>query len=249
MFGNIPVDHRLSQRLPLCPIKSSVDRGTHAAVYAQYGRSLQGKRASPVTDAEIEFGTALAGPSTRGGLLVVLQQPAPSQRYTGNFDEDVMSCATLQYLDEALRLVGYGSLEDISCFDAFPFYLEETNPDRAPLEMRQAYKIFKEMVRLKRPDVIITAWKAPRITEFQQFGGKGVGAANGDRNVMVDEHCIRLVNAFHPSYAVNYNPNESCFHQLFLLELATVNVQAEPWMRKLRNICRQRTREIRNQNS
>ena len=57
---------------------------------------------------------------------------------------------------------------------------------------------------------------------------------------MVSSRPIKLVNTFHPSYAINFYPNESYFWQLFLLETAKAFRELdskwveEPWIPTLR---------------
>lgn len=60
-------------------------------------------------------------PETKGGVVIVLQQPAEHQRYFSDYYQTAKDCNTLDAIDEVCKAVtGYG-LEKISCFDAFPF--------------------------------------------------------------------------------------------------------------------------------
>lgn len=242
---DIPIDHRLKRFLVRPRIDSSADVGAHRMLYEDHGRSLQRSqsRSFPVSDPEIDFGSWLARPDARGGLVVALMQPARSQRYSGSFEQIKRECATLNYLDDALQGIGLVGLEDVTCIDALPFYLESPKVKTAPPEMRAAYEVFLEMVRRKKPDVILGAWQGPEALGDVQYSSKGVGAVDDTRTVVVDGHPIKIVNAFHPSYAINYNPNESCFRQLFLLEMTKAfaeldgNWKEEPWMQSLRANC------------
>jgi hypothetical protein len=61
----------------------------------------------------------------------------------------------------------------------------------------------------------------------------------------------QLVNAFHPSYAVNYNPHESCFRQLLILEttqacgLYAGRWHNKCWMDDMREQCKKRASALR----
>lgn len=249
---DIPIDHRLKRYLSGTQIESATDHGSHRIIYEEYGRSLRQSqsRSTPISSEEIIFGSKLAEPDTCGGLLVALMQPGRSQQYIGSFEESLTECATLNYLDHAARTLGSVGLKDITCVDALPFYPDSVKVSNAPPEMRIAYETFLRMIRYKKPDVILCAWKVPQRFGFVQYSSKGVGKVDDTEVISVDGHPIKLVNAFHPSYAINYHPNESCFRRLFVLEMAKAFAeldagwQEELWMRDLRAYCRQRASEL-----
>jgi len=249
---DIPIDHRLKRSLSQPQNNARTRIGAHALIYKGYRRLLQTTQARlPLrSEKEIEIGEWLAGPMRHNGLVVALLQPAPKQEYKGSFEQVKVECATLKYLDNAFQGIASASLADTSCFDAFPFHLATVRKGISPPEMRMAYEIFLKMVREKKPDVIFCAWQAPEMFEDLQYSSKGVGAVNGTEIAVVDGHPIKLINAFHPSYAINYHSNESCFRQLFLLEMAKAFGEQngrwleDPWMQMLRAYCRQRASDL-----
>lgn len=251
-FG-IPVDHRLKPLLSSQPQKPSwIALGSHQSTLEQYGCEIdQSESCSPASTRDgIRFAKWLAGPMQQGGLLVALLQPARTQRYTGDCENDKDECATLYWPHEILRLVGGSSLWKTSSFDAFPFCLNWPRNKECPPEMRNAYGIFQQMIRQKKPDVILCAWQRPKGFGEAQYCSKGIGATNETETIMVCGRPIKLVNAFHPSYAINFHPNESCFRHLFLLETAKAFAELdsrweeEPWMHSLRACCQQRASEL-----
>lgn len=68
-------------------------------------------------------------------------------------------------------------------------------------------------------------------------------------HVMASGHRIVRVNAFHPSFAMNYNPDLSCLRQLLILEVAQAcglyrgDWLNKRWMDELRERCKSITRE------
>ena len=177
----------LPRSLPRSLTKPRAGVGAHGSIYEGYGRSLQQNqtRSPRPSDYEIEFGSQLAEPRSRGGLVVASLQPSRGQRYTGSFEQGSKEVATLNHLDDALQMMGL-SLKGISCIDAFPFHLGRMNVESAPSEMCAAYEVLLEMVRQKKPDVIICAWKAPERFGFGQYCSKCVGAVNYTEVIVVD---------------------------------------------------------------
>jgi hypothetical protein len=107
------------------------------------------------------------------------------------------------------------------------------------------------MVRAKEPDIILCCFKTetqnPLVEKLQS---RGVG-----QNIFPDNPELTgfgfsstLVNAFHPSYAINYYPISSCFKQLLVLEFTKAfalwrqSWTEEPWMKGLRDECRIKTK-------
>lgn len=250
---DIPIDHRLKPLLSSQPQKRSrIAFGSHQSILGQYGReSHRSESSSPASSEDgIRFARWLAGPKQQGGLVIALLQPARNQRYTADCENVKNECATLYWLDDILRLIGCSSLRKTSCFDAFPFRLEWPRNKEIPSVMRKAYLVFLQMICQKKPDVILCAWQPPKGFEEAQYCSKGIGATDETETVMISGRPVKLVNAFHPSYATNFHPNESCFRQLFLLETAKAFGELDgrwvetPWMHTLRACCRQRASDL-----
>lgn len=55
-------------------------------------------------------------------VVIVLQQPAEHQHYFSHHHQTVKDCDTLDAVHEVCKAVIGRGLEEISCFDAFPFH-------------------------------------------------------------------------------------------------------------------------------
>ncbi|KAJ9612588.1 hypothetical protein H2200_004185 [Cladophialophora chaetospira] len=117
--------------------------------------------------------------------------------------------------------------------------------------MRVANKTFIDMVTAKRPDVIISCFgrNTSKNELVKYFGSGGIDGPSG--HVTMGGVPMRRVNAFHPSYAVNYYPTYSCFRRLLLLEFCHAfgvwcgDWQEQAWMDVLREICRDKAQALR----
>ena len=250
---HIPIDHRLRSLLRPDPPASDLcaGRGKHAMILEQYGRDLR-IAGEKISLPEIEFTKTLAIPETKGGVLVLLQQPAPNQQYDGHdFNTIIQGCETLKTIDNVLRAVVGSSLKDTSCFDAFPFQKVPipVRSETGYFEYGEAYNVCKEMIQQKQPDVVLCCYQSPDTTKFKLLYSLGVGKMRTSRVRLGDRFCIP-VNAFHPSYAVNYNKGESCFRTLYMLEALKAFYEfngtwtESKWMDQLRSFCMKRAKDL-----
>jgi hypothetical protein len=236
---NIPIDHRL--RALLQPHLAKI--GKHVDLFEQYGNSLQ-DAGKAITLQEIQFGRKLAMPRTKGGVVILLERPPKHQRYDGDFDHVVQQCATLRAIDDVLRNICGSSLEETSCFDAFPFQ----NGVRGDNDF-EAYEVFKEMMKEKKPEVVLCCYRSPDATLFDFISSIGVGKMHTRQFPLGGQFCTP-VNAFHPSLAVNYNKSESCFRNLYILEALKAFHEIDgawtdqDWMHELRSFCAKRVDDL-----
>ncbi|KAH7136150.1 hypothetical protein B0J11DRAFT_556701 [Dendryphion nanum] len=208
---------------------------------------IRDDRTTP-TKYEAGFAAWLAKPDLTGGMVVALQQPAKSQVFTADVERVRDECDTLAYLDKSLTFVnGPGGLKTTSVFDAFPFITKQISSKELPSEARHAYDTFISMVEAKKPEVLFACWRIHGQDDLI-FSGKGLGKTNEVQRLKLSNgHVVRVVNGFHPSYAANYCPNESCFRRLFAMELCKALCelnsawQEDDWMDHLRRKCRERT--------
>lgn len=105
--------------------------------------------------------------------MIALLRPAREQRYERSVEQIKVECATLNYLDNVLQGIASASLVDTSCFDAYPFYLETPREGISLPKMRDAYKTFLQMVRQKKSDLILCAWRAPKVSGDVHYSSKG----------------------------------------------------------------------------
>ena len=220
-------------------------------ILEEYGRVLYNAREN-ISLPEIQFAKTLAMPETKGGVLVLLQQPAPNQRYNGrDFTTIIQDCETLRAVDNVLRAVVGSSLEETSCFDAFPFQKVRipTWSETGYFEYNEAYDVCKQMILEKQPDVVLCCYQSPDTTKFDLLYSLGVGKTRTYTVKLGTRSCIP-VNAFHPSFAVNYNKSESCFRTLYMLETLQAfhkfngTWRESGWMDQLRAFCINRAKDI-----
>ncbi|KAF2259628.1 hypothetical protein CC78DRAFT_57270 [Lojkania enalia] len=241
----IPIDHRLK------PLFSSglsipnpfVGPGDHARAIESYGCRLQ-KRRRDISEDEVKFAKWLAMPETKGGVVIVLQQPAKHQRYFSDHHQTVKDCDTLDAVDEVCKTVtGYG-IEKISCFDAFPFQKLPVSENLGLYEeeLDEAYAIFLYMIEQKQPDVVLCCYRSPHSTKYKDFQCIGIGRTR-DCQVTVRGRRYTCVNCFHPSYALNYLEDKSELRSLFIIEATQAFRRANgtwresSWMSGVRDDC------------
>ena len=248
----MPVDHRLRPLLHPDLLLPDPDPrlGKHVTFLEQYGLALQSKDQS-LSPAEIQFAKSLAMPETKGGVVIVLRQPAPNQQYDSrDFGRIIQECETLKAIDDVLRAIIGSSLKETSCFDAFPFQKVPipTSSETGYSEYDEAYSVYKEMIQEKQPHVVLCCYKSPDKTKFKLLYSIGVGMTREFPVKLKVGSCI-AVNGFHPSYAVNYNRTESCFRTLYMLEMLKAhrinqNWTDQEWMNQLRTFCRGRVNDL-----
>jgi hypothetical protein len=254
LCNGIPVDHRLIPFLQRIRLTQTNLYANHAHKVEEYGSSMLREDYSRPTKEEIEFTKWMAKPDNQGGVLIAIKQPAISQRYYAEDHYRTMDeCASLAYLNEAINfIVGTGGISTVSVFDAFP-YITKIVKDREKLSSsaNSAYTTFLHMVELKRPAVVFGGWNMRETTVEPYYSSTGVGAENMHSQIeLSDGYRINVVNGFHPRYAANFIPYESCFRRLFTLELtkafsiANNSWSEQPWMSGLRAKCKRRVKEL-----
>lgn len=251
----IAVDHRLRRLIQATTLKVTLEEGAHQDALRARGRLL-GRSA-----AEIDVTAKLAGPSTRGGIAVALQQPRETHPFDEGLDAVIDDCATLAALDELFVTASGGKLSirtNVSVIDLLPFISQTEMNRMTNEELRASFSASANAFCEKQPDVVLCAGKfrLPQSSRFHDKGevykieSLGVGKTFGDRTIVrlraEDRSLIRIykVNSFHLSYALNYRPHYSCLRQLQLLTVIEACTQAktgswedQTWMQSLRGTC------------
>lgn len=251
---NVAVDHRLLPLFKPLPTTGSDHPGSnHLNLIQRLGDKHH------IPSEEIGVTVDLASPESVGGICFILQQPAGNHPYHLGTDTVIKSCPTLDALLQVWSTVSCGSPRP-SIFDRLPFICPK---DRlSPTLKTEVEEQSLAIIRAKRPDVVVCMWRRKWdkytrnyeevITGFSALEGVGVG-----RTFAIPDHELgpglrtRRVNAFHPSYSVNYNPHVSCFRQLLMLEVAqacgiySCEWHNEDWMTDLRMHCARKTKELR----
>ncbi|KAF2259624.1 hypothetical protein CC78DRAFT_591810 [Lojkania enalia] len=241
----VPIDHRLKPLFStgLITLNPYISSGGHAREIESYGRYLQEYRVD-ISDNEVKFAKWLSMPETKGGVVIVLQQPAEHQRYFSDHHQTVKDCDTLDAVDEVCKAVtGYG-IERISCFDAFPFHKIPVSKSLEKYEenLDEAYAIFLRMIEQKQPDVVLCCYRSPHSTKYKDFQCIGIGRTR-DYQVTVQGQRYTCVNCFHPSYALNYLEDKSALRSLFIIEATQAFRRANgtwresSWMTHVRENC------------
>lgn len=241
----VPIDHRLEPffGIGLTTPDPFVGPGGHARAIESYGRRLQNYRGD-ISDNEVKFAKWLAMPETKGGVVIVLQQPAEHQRYFYDHHQTVKDCDTLDAVDEVCKAVVMCGLEKISCFDAFPFHKIPVSKslDKYEEELDEAYAIFLHMIQQKQPDVVFCCYRSPHPNKYKDFQCIGIGRTR-DYQVTVQGQRYTCVNGFHPSYALSYLEDRSALRSLFTIEAtqafhrANSTWRESSWMTDVRENC------------
>lgn len=241
----VPIDHRLEPLLGtgLTTPGPFIGSGGHAQIIESYGRRIQ-NYGEDVSDNEVKFAKWLAMPETKGGVVIVLQQPAEHQRYFSNHHQTVEDCNTLDAVDEVCKAVTGCGLEKISCFDAFPFHKIPLSKSLYSYEeaLDEAYAIFLDMIQQKQPEVVFCCYRSPHPTKYKDFQCVGIGRTR-DYQVTVQGQLYTCVNGFHPSYALNYLEDKSALRSLFIIEAmhafrrANGTWRESSWMTDVRENC------------
>lgn len=121
----------------------------------KYASELRNHR---IPDEEIDCTRQLAGPFSRGGLLILLIEPREHHPWQAGIRRVILDCRTLRALEEG---VGIGSNEtlsltnDISVLDLRPFIWSGLRNNIQKDQLVQLHDLVFEAIRAKRPDTIL----------------------------------------------------------------------------------------------
>lgn len=168
----------------------------------------------------------LAKPETTGGVVVILERPSNAERtrYGGGYHTVISKTKTLK---EVARLImfatgGTQTIKDVTVLDAFPL---QPHDDPALHGTKKMSKLLKELLAAKRPDVVISCFKAGQHDGFiklLQHPGVGHESNNSSKSIVVSPpvHHFNKIDAFHPSFAFYHNASDDCFIQLLQLQFS-----------------------------
>jgi hypothetical protein len=236
MCLEIPIDHRLEPLLG-ARLATPGGPGRHTREIEKYGQRLQ-KDGEYISDKEVKFAKWLAKPDTKGGVVIVLLQPAEHQRYFSDHQQTVKDCDTLDAVDEVCKAVTGRGLEKISCFDVFPFHKTPVGKSDED-ELDKAYAIFLRMIQQKQPDVVFCCYRSPHPTKYRDFQCNGI-RHTGEYEVSFQGKHYTCVCGFHPSSALNYLEDKSALRTTFIVQAtqafrrANGTWRASSWMIEVR---------------
>ncbi|KAL4899014.1 hypothetical protein BDW74DRAFT_164108 [Aspergillus multicolor] len=249
----IPVDHRLVNIVKNLHLPLYTESSDHLNILKTWGESstCDGKS---LERSRIHHGLELAKPATKGGVLVALLQPHRRQEFDKGFVADLQDCATTDSVSDLIQAATGGRMgvDEVSVFDTLPYCTESTDNDDI---LQLAQDAFQKMVQAKKPDVVLSCYQALRSDTsnaiVRGLSSRGVGKVHDKLEfVLKDGTTIKRINAFHPSYAVNYHRTYSCFRRLLLVEFvqafmhcSEAGIEAN-WIRELRQDCARVARDL-----
>ncbi|EYE98323.1 uncharacterized protein EURHEDRAFT_512595 [Aspergillus ruber CBS 135680] len=243
-----PIDHRLRQLIRKDqPINTDED-SEHVRILQRFGKDLKIGQRDYLSTYDLSFGLELARPESKASVVVVLLQPHSTQDNSNGFLAGRDACSTIKAVSDLISAVTNSKLglDDISNFEG---------PEGDNI-IGQAQSVFADMIRAKQPNVVISCFRImPSNSIVRNLRCRRLGYSfdfdpQGSKQLAESDLSLIRVNAFHPSYAINYHPEFSCFKRLFVLEFTKAfalwrNDWADvEWMRLLRYECIEQESEI-----
>lgn len=246
----VAVDHRIRSLFKPIRIQTQVRmQGNHAG--ARLLERLAGGRTDRyIAKDEIDITLELFGPQATGGITVVFQQPWRFHLYSKGIEAVIDACPTFFVIDEAFSAVSCGTISivssTLSIIDSLPYVRPQDKLSSwDKLEIR---KVASEIIFKKDPDVVLCMWRQANDNEISrmmsEFRSLGIGCDfNQPKLCLRPGSVTERVNSFHPSFTINFNPYDSCFRQLLLLNVAKAcriyegTWREEDWMGSLKKRC------------
>ena len=192
----------------------------HIKILRDHGKDISARQTM------IDFYAELAKPDTIGGVVVILERPSSAEqtRYGGGYHSVVSRTKTLNEVARLIILVTNGALtiHDVTILDAFPLQPYDDFDEGEPNE---SSKLLYKLLSAKQPDLVISCFKAGDHQGFIRIlQHPGVGSESNSRYLPLKvggiQHEFKKIDAFHPSFAISYHADESCFIQLLELQFA-----------------------------
>jgi len=245
---HIAVDHRI-QRLFLAiqlPVGTALPKGYKDEAFDNVvGYAMQHIRA--MESDEINVTKRLAGPyGVTGGILVMLQQPAEDHEFHEGTAATIRKCINLQELHNIFYTVSHGTvgIADLNVLDIKPFVRHSDGKRLDPSIREELQHHLLKTIREYSPAVVMCASRSFETSgPLKCFASLGVGKTMSAR-YNAEHGQPYKVDAFHPSYALNFYPWDPDCRQLLLLEAIHVCRRysgdwiEEDWMLELRERCR-----------
>lgn len=229
-------------------------QGDH--VHAQLLESLAVQRNDRhISEDEVDVTLELSGPRTTGGITVLLQQPWKFHPYWKGIEAVVNESRTLSAVDEAFNAVSCGTIStgssELSIIDSLPYVRPQDKLSSG--DKLRIRRVTSRIIMTKNPEIVLCMWGQAKHSETTQTMSelRSLGVGRDFDEPKLSLHLgsgIERVNSFHPSFAKNYNPYDSCFRQLLLLNVAKAcriyegTWSEEEWMDDLKKRCRDEAR-------
>ncbi|KAJ6019761.1 hypothetical protein N7499_003165 [Penicillium canescens] len=154
----MPIDHRLRRLIrEVRPIDTNGEDSDHIRILHKFGTSLKIEKTDYLTPSDLSFGIEMARPESKGGMVVVLQQPHSSQDNSKGFLEGKRNCLSVKAVSELIHATSNArfGFDDVSVFDAIPF-LDEEVAEKGMIG--KAQDVFVDMIRAKQPQIVISCF-------------------------------------------------------------------------------------------
>jgi hypothetical protein len=136
-----------------------------------------------IPDEEIDGTRQLAGPFSRGGLLILLIEPREHHPWQAGIHRVILQCLTLRALEEGVRIGSNEALsliDDVSVLDLRPFIWSGLRNRLQEDQLIQLYGLVFEAIRAKRPDTILCMGKVSFSPYFERIESlTAIGAKKG----------------------------------------------------------------------
>jgi hypothetical protein len=248
---DVAIDHRIKRLIGPVTLRPGPSQGLHVANVRELGEIMN------VPEPEIDVTAELAGPSSKGGIALALQQPRSEHPFTSGTKAVIDDCDTLAAFRELFAVVSRGTIDmqrDVSVFDLLPYIPEDLMNNSSERTLATVFQNSVLAFCEKEPDVVLCAGKIwlPKVEGLDKWEAKkaesaikgeawklenlGIGRTFDKypvvrlKNNTRDWTKIRRVNGFHPSYALNYSSDYSKLRQLLILNVAEVcGVYCSDW--------------------
>lgn len=120
-----------------------------------YASELRNHR---ISDEEVDCTRQLAGPFSRGGLLILLIEPREHHPWQTGIHRVILDCRTLRALEEGVRIGSNETLsliDDVSVLDLRPFVWNKLRNKLQEDQLVKLYDLVFEAICAKRPDTIL----------------------------------------------------------------------------------------------
>ncbi|KFY19383.1 hypothetical protein V493_07984 [Pseudogymnoascus sp. VKM F-4281 (FW-2241)] len=181
-------------------------------------------------------------------IVVILKQPARNHDYSVDSKKFVAYCPTLNAVDKFIQFATNKtrSIENVSVFDSLSF---RPNDDNGTPPDDECYLLVENMLKAKRPKVVICSWKDDNATCNNDFIKRFLGGGFKEQPLLVRVPAewkapVVIVRSFHPSAAINYrkyNPDYQVlliYHFIAAFSELGQRIQEPLWLADINTRCR-----------
>ncbi|KAK4062640.1 hypothetical protein Purlil1_14203 [Purpureocillium lilacinum] len=189
-------------------------------------------RVRHASEAEKRITRQFSRPYTQGGLLVLLLQPRSSHPWDDGADAVISDCATLDSLNEGLRLCHLRGIgRDVSVLDLWPLLPPAFTNGMSTETLDEIASLVLAAVGQKRPDCILS---------MGQESGRAIRQEQSCTTTSLFWKQVPVVFSDNPSRSVNHERTDSQMRQRLLSNIEqacdTIRAESAPRIRRLPTI-------------